>query len=51
MSPKVSSQSLVSEIKRKACRKYSSEENLRIVLEGLRREESISVMCRRENIS
>ena len=51
MSPKVSSESLVSEIKRKTRRKYSSEEKIRIVLEGLRGEESISAICRREGIS
>jgi len=51
MSPKVSSGSVVSEIKRKTRRKYSSEEKIRIVLEGLRGEESISAICRREGIS
>jgi transposase len=51
MSPKVSSESVVSEIKRKTRRKYSSEEKIRIVLEGLRGEESISAICRREGIS
>ena len=51
MSPEVSSESVVSEIKRKTRRKYSSEEKIRIVLEGLRGEESISAICRREGIS
>jgi len=51
MSPKVSSESVVSEIKRKTRRKFSSEEKIRIVLEGLRGEESISGICRREGIS
>jgi transposase len=51
MNPKVSSESVVSEIKRKTRRKYSSEEKIRIVLEGLRGEESISAICRREGIS
>jgi transposase len=51
MSPKVSSESVVSEIKRKTRRKYSSEEKIRIVLEGIRGEESISAICRREGIS
>lgn len=51
MSPKVSPESVVSEIKRKTRRKFSSEEKIRIVLEGLRGEESISGICRREGIS
>lgn len=32
-------------------RKFSSEEKIRIVLEGLRGEESIAELCRRESIS
>jgi len=51
MSPKVSSESVVSEIKRKTRRKFSSEEKIRIVLDGLRGEESIAAVCRREGIS
>ena len=50
MSPKVSSESVVSEIKRKTRRKFSSEEKIRIVLDGLRVEESIAAVCRREGI-
>jgi len=42
---------VVREIKRKTRRKYSSEEKIRIVLEGLRGEESIAELCRRERIS
>jgi len=44
-------ESVVREIKRKTRRKFSSEEKIRIVLEGLRGEESISELCRREGIS
>ena len=44
-------ESVVREIKRKTRRKYSSEEKIRIVLEGLRGEDSISELCRREGIS
>ncbi len=44
-------ESVVREIRRKTRRKYSSEEKIRIVLEGLRGEESISELCRREGIS
>jgi len=42
---------VVREIKRKTRRKFSAEEKIRIVLEGLRGEESIAELCRREGIS
>ena len=42
---------VVREIKRKTRRKFSAEEKIRIVLEGLRGEESIAGLCRREGIS
>jgi transposase len=42
---------VVREIKRKTRRKFSSEEKIRIVLEGLRGEETIAELCRREGIS
>ena len=38
------------EIRRKTRKKYSAEEKLRIVLEGLRGEDTISELCRREGI-
>ena len=44
-------ESKVREIRRKTRRKFSSEEKIRIVLEGLRGEESITELCRREGIS
>ena len=44
-------ESKVREIRRKTRRKYSAEEKIRIVLEGLRGEESIAELCRRESIS
>jgi transposase len=47
---KSSPESIVREIKRKTRRKYSAEEKIRIVLEGLRGEESITDLCRREGI-
>jgi len=40
----------VREIRRKTRRRYSSEEKIRIVLEGLKGEESIAELCRREGI-
>ncbi|MHA1974398.1 MAG: transposase [Candidatus Hodarchaeales archaeon] len=47
---KVSSESIVRDIKRKTRRKFSSEEKIRIVLDGLRGEDSIAEICRREGI-
>ena len=41
-------ESVVKEIKRKTRRKFSAEEKIRIVLEGLKGEESITAICRRE---
>jgi len=41
----------VKEIRRKTRRKFSSEEKIRIVLEGLRGESSIAELCRREGIN
>ena len=38
------------EIRRKTGKKYSSEEKIRIVLEGLRGEDSIAEICRREAV-
>jgi hypothetical protein len=40
---KSSPESIVREIKRRTRRKYSAEEKIRIVLEGLRGEQSIAV--------
>jgi transposase len=51
MSKESNPESVVREIRRKTRRKYSSEEKIRIVLEGLRGEESIAELCRREGIS
>jgi transposase len=40
----------VREIRRQTRKKYSAEEKVRIVLEGLRGEEKIAELCRREGI-
>jgi len=45
------SESVVREIRRKTRKQYSAEEKIRIVLEGLRGEESIANICRREGIN
>ncbi len=48
---KPSSEAAVRDIRRKTRRSFSSEEKIRIVLEGLRGEDSISELCRREGIA
>ncbi len=47
---KPSPDSIVREIKRRTRRKFSAEEKIRIILDGLRGEQSISDLCRREGI-
>ena len=39
------------DIRRKTRKQYSAEEKIRIVLSGLRGEESIAALCRREGIA
>jgi transposase len=51
MSKKNDPEVVVREIKRKTRRKFSTEEKIRIVLEGLRGEDTIAGLCRREGIS
>jgi transposase len=41
----------IKEIKRQTRRKFSAEEKIRVVLDGLRGESSISELCRREGIA
>ena len=50
MDKKVSSESVVKGIQRRTRKKYSSEEKIRIVIDGLRDEDSIFSLCRREGI-
>jgi transposase len=42
---------VVKDIRRATRRQFSAEEKIRIVLEGLRGEESIAELCRREGIA
>ena len=42
---------VVNEIRRRTRRRFSAEEKIRIVLEGLRGEESIATLCRREGLA
>jgi transposase len=53
MKPKTqkSPEFVVREIKRKTRRKFNSEEKIRIILEGLKGEDSIAEICRREGIA
>src|SRR5210317_1308602 len=51
MRPKSNSEKLVRDIKRHTRKRYSSEEKIRIVLEGLRGETTIAELCRREGIN
>jgi transposase len=44
-------EAVVKEIRRATRTHYSAEEKIRIVLEGLRGEESIAELCRREGIA
>jgi transposase len=46
-----SAEKTVRDIRRATRRKFSSEEKIRIVLEGLRGEDSIAELCRREGIN
>jgi len=46
-----SPEKLVKAIHRRTCRKYSAEEKIRIVLQGLRGEDSIAELCRREGLN
>jgi transposase len=51
MSESKGEESKVREIRRKTRRKHSAEEKTRIVLEGLKGEDSIAALCRWEGIS
>jgi len=51
MSKKRSAEKTVRDIRRATRRQYSAEEKIRIVLEGLRGEDSIAELCRREGIN
>ena len=51
MAKEGSAEDTIRTIKRKTRRKYSAEEKIRIVLEGLRGEDSIAALCRREGIA
>jgi transposase len=49
--PKASAEQVVKDIRRATRRHYSTEDKIRIVLSGLRGEDSIAEMCRKEGIA
>ncbi len=51
MSTRSPAEKAVRDIRRKTRKQYSAEEKIRIILEGLRGEESIAALCRREGIA
>ncbi len=51
MAKKKSTSSLISDLKRKTRKSYSSEEKIRIIIEGMRGETTITELCRKEGIS
>ena len=48
---KDTAEKVVKDIRRATRKQYSAEEKIRIVLEGLRGEDSIAALCRREGIA
>jgi transposase len=51
MAKRESAEKAIRDIRRKTRRRFSAEEKIRIVIEGLRGEESIASVCRREGIA
>ena len=49
--PKASAERVVKDIRRATRRHFSAEDKIRIVLEGLRGEDSIAELCRKEGIA
>jgi transposase len=51
LNTKKSAEQVVKDIRRATRKQYSAEEKIRIVLDGLRGEDSIAELCRREGIA
>ena len=51
MSSRASAEQTVRDIRRRTRKQYSAEEKIRIVVSGLRGEDSIAELCRREGIA
>jgi len=48
---RTASEETIKDIRRAIRKQYSAEENIRIVLDGLRGEETIAGLCRREGVA
>ncbi len=51
ISTKSPAEKAVRDIRRKTRKQYSAEEKIRIILDGLRGEDSVAALCRREGIA
>ena len=51
LSAKKPAEQVVKDIRRATCRHFSAEDKIRIVLDGLRGEDSIAELCRKEGIA
>ena len=51
MSTKSPAEKTIRDIRRKTRKQYAAEEKIRIILDGLRGEESVAALCRREGIA
>src|SRR5215218_10278402 len=51
LTPKTPAERVVRDIRRATRKHHSAEEKIRVVLEGLRGEDSIAALCRREGIA
>ncbi len=49
--PKTTAEKVVKDIRRKTRRHFSTEDKIRVVLEGLRGDDSIAELCRKEGIA
>ena len=49
--PKPSAEKIIKDIRRATRKQYGAEEKIRIVLDGLRGEDSIAALCRRQGIA
>ena len=48
--PPQSAENFIAEVRRKTRRKFTAEEKIRVVLEGMKREIAVSELCRRESV-